>query len=135
MIKLDFEALVKFKGYSYELQSEINCWGTTISRISVVLKEEIDFDTEGTAIIESIAQKTNMLRALSLDSIKDIIEKETDKKIRKIKPVNVSFDFAEPENEACSVDIYFSCGKNFGGFTAHIRITDNGNRINMVGLS
>ncbi|MBO5048995.1 MAG: hypothetical protein J6C41_01025 [Oscillospiraceae bacterium] len=132
---MNLDSIMKFKGYSYELQSEIDFWGTTISSISAVLKEEIDFDTEGTAIIESIGQKTKMLQVLPLDSIKDVIEKETDKKIRKIKPVNVSFDFTETENEDCSVDIYFSCGKVFGGFTAHIRITDNGNSINMVGLS
>ena len=132
---MNLDSIMKFKGYSYELQSEIDFWGTTISSISAVLKEEIDFDTEGTAIIESIGQKTKMLQVLSLDSIKHVIEKETDKKIRKIKPVNVSFDFTETENEDCSVDIYFSCGKVFGGFTAHIRITDNGNSINMVGLS
>ena len=132
---MNLDSIMKFKGYSYEVQSEIDFWGTTISSISAVLKEEIDFDTEGTAIIESIGQKTKMLQVLPLDSIKDVIEKETDKKIRKIKPVNVSFDFTETENEDCSVDIYFSCGKVFGGFTAHIRITDNGNSINMVGLS
>ena len=132
---MNFDSIINFKGYSYELQNEIDFWGTTISSISAVLKEEIDFDTEGTAIIESIGQKTKMLQVLSLDSIKDVIEKEIDKKIRKIKPVNVSFDFTETENEDCSVDIYFSCGKVFGGFTAHIRITDNGNSINMVGLS
>lgn len=132
---MNLDSIINFKGYSYELQNEIDFWGTTISSISAVLKEEIDFDTEGTAIIESIGQKTKMLQVLSLDSIKDVIEKEIDKKIRKIKPVNVSFDFTETENEDCSVDIYFSCGKVFGGFTAHIRITDNGNSINMVGLS
>ena len=132
---MNFDSIINFKGYSYELQSEIDFWGTTISSISVIRKEETDFDTEGTAIIESIMQKTKMLQVLLLDSIKDVIEKETDKKIRKIKPVNISFDFTEIENEDCSVDIYFNCGKVFGGFTSHIRITDNGNSIKMVGLS
>ena len=132
---MDLESLVKFKGYSYRFNGEIDFWGTTVDGIGAVLEEEIDFDTEGTVILEAIRQKIIMLQALSLDSIKEVIEKATDKKVRKIKPVNVSFDFVEHKNEECSVDVYFDCGKVFGGFAVHIRITDNGNNIEMAGIS
>lgn len=132
---MDLDSILKFKGMSYELKCDIDLFGTTVNNARAVFKEELDFEQEGTETIEQINQKIEMLKTLSIDTIKRVIEEETNEKIRKIKPVSISFDFAEPENEECSMDIYFNCGKLFGGFTAHVRVTDGGNNIKMMGLS
>jgi len=132
---MDLDSILKFKGMSYELKCDIDLFETTINNVRAVFKEELDFEQEGTETIEQVNQKIEMLKTLSIDTIKRVIEEETNEEIRKIKPVSISFDFAEPENEECSVDVYFDCGKVFGGFAAHIRIVDNGQTIKMIGIS
>lgn len=132
---MDLDSVLKFKGISYELKTDIDLCGTTVNNVRAVFKEELDFEQKRTEIIEQINQKIEMFKTLSIDTIKRVIEEETNEKIRKIKPVSISFDFADPENEECRVDVYFDCGKVFGGFTAHIRIVDNGKTIKMIGIS
>ena len=132
---MDLDSVLKFKGISYELKMDIDLCGTTVNNVRAVFKEELDFEQEEPEIIEQINQNIEILKTVSIDTIKCVIEDESNEKIRKIKPVSISFDFAEPENEECSVDVYFDCGKVFGGFAAHIRIVDNGQTIKMIGIS
>lgn len=134
-ICMDINSIVNFKGYSYDFKGEIIVLNTTLNNVRGVFKEELNFDEDAEGIITIIKNKEKILESITAESIIQAIETESGKKIKKVKPVSVSFDFAEPDNEECSVDLYVKCGKLFGGFTAHIRVSNNGEIIKMVGLS
>ena len=132
---MDLNSIVNFKGYSYEFKGEIVVLNTTLNNVRGVFKEELNFEEDADNIIATIQRKAKQLENITGETIIQAVEAETGEKIKKVKPVSVSFDFAEPDEEDCSVDLYVKCGKLFGGFTAHIRISNNGENIRMIGLS
>lgn len=132
---MDLNSIVNFKGYSYEFKGEIVVLNTTLNNVRGVFKEELNFEEDADNIIDTIQNKAKLLENITAETIIQAVEAESGEKIKKVKPVSVSFDFAEPDDEECSVDLYVKCGKLFGGFTAHIRISNNGESIKMVGLS
>ena len=132
---MDLNSIVNFKGYSYEFKGEIVVLNTTVNNVRGVFKEELNFDEDADDIIATIQNKAKSLENITAEAIIQAVEAESGEKIKKVKPVSASFDFAEPDDEECSVDLYVKCGKLFGGFTAHIRISNNGESIKMVGLS
>lgn len=132
---MDLNSIVNFKGYSYEFKGEIVVLNTTLNNVRGVFKEELNFEEDADNIIATIQNKAKLLENITAETIIQAVETETGEKIKKVKPVSVSFDFAEPDEEDCSVDLYVKCGKLFGGFTAHIRISNNGENIRMIGLS
>ena len=132
---MDMESILNFKGYSYEFKGEIVVLNTTLNNVRGVFKEELNFNEDADNIIATIQNKAKLLENITAEAIIQAVEAESGEKIKKVKPVSVSFDFAEPDEEDCSVDLYVKCGKLFGGFTAHIRISNNGESIKMVGLS
>jgi len=132
---MDMESVINFKGYSYEFKGEIIVLNTTLSNVRGVFKEELNFDENAENIVATIKSKASMLEDITAETIIEAIETESGKRIKRVKPVSVSFDFAEPDDEECSIDLYVKCGKLFGGFTAHVRIANNGESIRMIGLS
>lgn len=132
---MDLESLVRFKGYTYFFKGEIDICGMTVKNLRGDFKNETDFAKDGSKIREIINSKRDFLNALSKDAVKAVIEAETKEKVKRVKPVTVSFDFAEYNDEDCDLDIYFDCGKVFGGFTAHVRVSRDGRTIEMIGLS
>lgn len=132
---MDMESIINFKGYSYEFKGEIIVLNTTLSNVRGVFKEELNFDENAENIVATIKSKARLLEDITAETIIEAIETESGKKVKRVKPVSVSFDFAEPDDEGCSIDLYVKCGKLFGGFTAHVRIANNGESIRMIGLS
>lgn len=132
---MDLSSKMKFKGYSYEFERDFVVLNTTMHNASTVFKEEVDFDKEANNIVEIIKSKMVALASISKEAVIDAIESKTEKKVKKVEPVRISFDFAEPDGEDCSVDLYVKCGNIFGGFSAHIRVANDGKIVKMVGLS
>ena len=131
---MDLESMVNFKGYTCFLKGEADVFGTKVKSFRATFKNEEDIaDTD--AIRRAIARKFAILNELSVEMIKAIVSEETKSTIRKFKPVDVAFDFSDGENGDCALDIYFDCGKVFGRFTAHVRISSDGKKIEMRGLS
>lgn len=126
---------IHFKGTIYDLKAGFRVWNEKIKFASLCCKEGIEELEKQVDVRKVLMEKVALIQKLNKEEIHQFVEKETEEKIRKIKIARIIFDFAEPEDGACSVDLYLNPGKVFGGFNVHLRLHGDEPRIEMCGLS
>jgi len=110
-------------------------WDDTVRFISLCCKGDVSELEEHVDVKTIIMEKAKLLMSLEKEYIHKFVEKETKEKISDMSIVRIIFDFAEPEDGQCSLDLYLNPGQVFGGFNIHLRLHGDEPRIEMCGLS
>lgn len=126
---------IHFKGTMSDINAVFQIWDEKVKHTSLCYKNSIEELSKQVNINEIIVEKVNLINRLNKEDIRLFVEKETEEKVPKIKIARIIFDFAEPEDGNCSVDLYLNVGKLFGGFGVHLRLHGDAPRIEMCGLS
>lgn len=126
---------IHFKGTMSDINAVFNIWNKKIKHTSLCYKESIEELEQRVNVSKTILEKVALINRLNKEEFRLLAEKETERKIRKLKIVRVVFDFAEPEDGDCSVDLYLYPGRVLGGFTIHFRLHGDEPRIEICGLS
>lgn len=126
---------IHFKGYTSYINAELQVWGRKVKYSSICYKNSIEELSKQVNINQVITEKLELLNRLDKEEVRLFVEKETEEKISNIKIVRIGFDFSEPEDGVCSLDLYLNSGKVFGGFNVHLRLHGDEPRIEMCGLS
>lgn len=126
---------IHFKGTMSDINAVFRIWNEKVKHTSLCYKNSIEELEKQVKVSQIIMEKVNLINQLNKENIRLFIEKETDEKIRKIKIARIIFDFSEPEDGPCSVDLYLNPGRVFGGFNVHLRLHGDEPRIEMCGLS
>lgn len=126
---------IHLKGTMSDINVVFRIWNEKVKHISLCYKNSIEELEKQVDVSQIIKEKANLINRLNKEDIRLFIERETDVKIRKIKIARIIFDFAEPEDGPCSVDLYLNPGRVFGGFGVHLRLHGDEPRIEMCGLS
>ena len=132
---MDGRPLVHFKGTMYDLNLDLRVWGEKIKSTSLCCKGDIAELEANMDLPRMVYDKADLVAKLRKEDIRVFVEKELGEKVPKIKIARIVFDFAEPEDGLCSVDVYLNAGKIFGGFGVHLRLHGDEPRIEMCGLS
>lgn len=127
---------VHFKGVMYNLDNvEFYLWDENPSGISLCCNGDIAELKKQVDVESIITEKVTLLRSLKKESVYQFVENETGETIAYLTASRIIFDFAEPEDGVCSLDLYLYPGKIFGGFNVHLRLHGSDPRIEMCGLS
>lgn len=126
---------IRFKGSISEINAVFTIWNRKIKHTSICYKESLEELEQRVNVPQTILEKVNLINRLDKETFRLLAEEETGEKIKRMKLVRVIFDFAEPEDGDCSVDLYLHPGRVLGGFNVHFRLHGEEPRIEVCGLS